>query len=96
MTLSEKELIEEPNLFENRTHAIVFCPSQGALDIFAKLKKTVFVTHVFKDLLSKSEAKEPAVVDDYSYCIHILLWDQISNNCKVFLAQTLIKRVRRH
>ena len=65
--LSAKELIEELNLVKNKISAVVYCPRQGAPDIFAALKQTDFVVvHVLKDLLSKRKAKDPAVVNDYT------------------------------
>ena len=65
--LSAQELIKELNLVKNKIGALVYCPQQGAPNIFAALKPTDFVVvQVLKDLLSKRKAKDPAVVNNYT------------------------------
>ena len=64
--LSASELIQELYAIENKIKAIVYCPRQGAPDIFEDLKQTSFVVvHVIKDLLSKRKAKDPSILNDY-------------------------------
>ena len=64
--LSASELIQELYAIENKIKALVYCPRQGAPDIFEDLKQTSFVVvHVIKDLLSKRKAKDPSILNDY-------------------------------
>ena len=64
--LSASELIQELYAIENKIKAIVYCPRQGAPDIFQDLKQTSFVVvHVIKYLLSKRKAKDPSILNDY-------------------------------
>ena len=64
--LSASELIQELYAIENKIKAIIYCPKQGAPDIFEDLKQTSFVVvHVIKDLLSKRKAKDPSILNDY-------------------------------
>ena len=65
--LSAQGLIKEFNFVKNKISALVYCPRQGAPDIFAALKQTDFVVvHVLKDLPSKRKAKDPAVVNEFT------------------------------
>ena len=60
-------MIKEINLVKNKISTLVYCLQQGAPDIFAELKQTDFVVvHVLRDLLSKRNAKDPAVVNNYT------------------------------
>ena len=72
--LSAQELIKELHLVKKKISALVYCPRQGAPDIFAALKQTDFVVvHVSKDLLSKRKAETQQLLTTTHNCIHFSL-----------------------
>ena len=56
--------------YQDRLKAIVFCPRNGATNIFGFLKQTSIVTvHVITDLVSKRKQKVQNLIKDY-YQMH--------------------------
>ena len=56
--------------YQTRLKAIVYCPRNGAPNIFGFLKQTdVLTIHVLIDLVSKRKQKDPKLVKEY-YQLH--------------------------
>lgn len=64
--LSPRELCCILENYQNKFKALVYCPREGAEDIFGSLKnQNIPVVHVLKDLVSKRKQKDLSLRKDY-------------------------------
>ena len=52
--------------YQERIEAIVYCPRDGATDIYNQLKRSTLVTiNIVKDILSRRKQKDPSLLKEY-------------------------------
>ena len=91
--LAFSELSKVLESYQTRLKAIVYCPRNGAPNIFGFLKQTdVLTIHVLIDIASKRKQKDPKLVKEY-YQLHEKIHLELKSLTLIFTHQKSLRRL---
>ena len=91
--LAFSELSKVLEIYQTRLKAIVYCPRNGAPNIFGFLKQTdVLTIHVLIDLVSKRKHRDPKLVKEY-YQLHQKVHLELKSLTLILTHQKSLRRL---